>query len=96
MENSKEIFQSQVIGTPNPLDTLDICRKRLFDFDKPMYWHLNNILLHLICVFRFSHSSIIGHRLARGTVYGATLGVHPMRSESVAWVTERKDVLFGV
>jgi len=96
-ENTKTIFTTGVIGNYNPLPIWTFAiEKRLFDFDKPYYWHLNNVLLHLICVF-------LAYRIAlflgigwRGALLTALLfGIHPMRVESVAWVTERKDVLFG-
>ncbi|MBK8669663.1 MAG: glycosyltransferase family 39 protein [Saprospiraceae bacterium] len=97
-KNSKEIFQSQVIGNYNPLTIWTFAvEKRLFDFDKPMYWHLNNILLHLICVFLVFRIAVLLGIGWRGALFTALLfGIHPMRVESVAWVTERKDVLFGV
>ena len=96
-ENTKTIFSTGVIGNYNPLPIWTFAiEKRMFGFDKPYYWHLNNVLLHLICVF-------LAYRIAlflgigwRGALLTALLfGIHPMRVESVAWVTERKDVLFG-
>jgi len=96
-DNTKKIFKSDVIGGYNPLTVWTfLLEKKFYDFDQPGYWHLDNILLHLICVFFVFW---IGIRLKLG-IFGASIlallfGIHPMRVESVAWVTERKDVLFG-
>lgn len=96
-ENTKTIFSTCVIGNYNPLPIWTFAiEKRIFGFEKPYFWHLNNVLLHLICVF-------LAYRIAlflgigwRGAFLTALLfGIHPMRVESVSWVTERKDVLFG-
>jgi Tfp pilus assembly protein PilF len=68
-----------------------------YGLDSPGWWHFNNILLHLICVFlAFRISSALGLKLIPAAFCALLFGIHPMRVESVAWVTERKDVLFGV
>ncbi len=97
--NTTEIFKSDVIGNYNPLTiwTFALEERMVSAKSRPYVRHLNNILLHVLCVmFVFW----IGIRLKLG-IWGAAFlallfGVHPMRVESVAWVTERKDVLFGV
>lgn len=97
-ENTKKIFTSGVIGNYNPLPIWTFAiEKRLIDFDKPYYWHLNNVLLHLMCVFLAYRIALLLGLGWQGALFVALLfGIHPMRVESVAWVTERKDVLFGV
>ena len=96
-ENAGKIFKSDVIGGYNPLTIFTFAvEKKLFGFEQPMYWHLNNIILHLVGTF---FVFFIARRLGLG-YFGAgaialLFGIHPMRVESVAWVTERKDVLFG-
>lgn len=96
-ENTKEIFSSGVIGNYNPLTIWTFAIEKVqFGFDKPYNWHLNNVLLHLICVFLAYRIVLLLGIGWRGALFVALLfGVHPMRVESVAWVTERKDVLFG-
>jgi tetratricopeptide (TPR) repeat protein len=96
-QNTKAIFKSDVIGNYNPLTIWTFAiEKRLFDFEKPFYWHLNNVLLHLLCVFLAYRISLLLGLSWQGALFVALLfGIHPMRVESVAWVTERKDVLFG-
>lgn len=96
-DNTKQIFVTPVIGNYNPLSIFTFAiEQKLFGLDQPMYWHLDNILLHLICVF-FVY--LIGIQLGLGTpatvLFALLFAVHPMRVESVTWVTERKDVLFG-
>jgi protein O-mannosyl-transferase len=67
----------------------------------PFGYHLTNLLLHiantlLVLVLvqeilrdRFQHATAVALLTA------AIFGVHPLRVESVAWATERKDVLFA-
>jgi len=95
--NTAQIFKSDVIGGYNPLTIWSFAlEKRMFGLDKHWVWHLNNILLHLVCVFFVFW---IGLRLKLGYAGSIILtllfAIHPMRVESVAWITERKDVLFG-
>jgi tetratricopeptide (TPR) repeat protein len=96
-QNTKEIFNSGVIGNYNPLTIWTFAIEKVqFGFDKPSSWHLNNIFLHLICVLLAYRIVLLLGIGWRGALFVALLfGIHPMRVESVAWVTERKDVLFG-
>lgn len=62
--------------------------------NSPRGFHLTNILLHatnmgmlLLLLWRMTGS------LWKSALAAALVGLHPMRVESVAWVTERKDVL---
>ena len=96
-ENTVEIFKTDVIGGYNPLTVWTfLLEYKYFGFENPGAWHTNNILLHLICcMFVFW----CGFRLRLG-IWGTSIltllfAIHPMRVESVAWVTERKDVLYG-
>ena len=98
LENLKGIFTTNVLGNYNPLPILTFAlEKAIFGVDNlATVIHTNNLLLHLLCVFLvFRLSKEMG--LKRwGAVFVALLfGIHPMRVESVAWATERKDVLFA-
>ena len=59
-------------------------------------FHLNNIFLHILAA---SLVYVLARRMnisSKGALFAALVfAVHPMRVESVAWVTERKDMLFG-
>lgn len=97
-DNTKAIFQQRVIGNYNPLSVWSfLIDNKIHGLDNTGAWHMTNVYLHLLCVlFVF----LIGRRLGLQSVSALLLallfGIHPMRVESVAWVTERKDVLFGV
>ncbi len=92
----KGIFTDTVIGNYNPLSILSLAiEKAIFGLNATAI-HVNNLILHLICVF-FTYKIALKLNLspvAAGLV-ALFFGIHPMRVESVAWVTERKDVLFG-
>ena len=95
--NTAKIFKTRVIGNYNPLAIWTFAiEKQVFGLDQPEKWHLTNILLHLLCVtlvFRLSFQLGLGKW---GSVLLTLLfALHPLRVESVAWVTERKDVLYG-
>ena len=91
------IFTSHVIGNYNPLPIVMFAIEKAIFGLNPFVFHLNNVVLHLACT---AAVFLIFRRLKLDflpVVVGALLfGIHPMRVESVAWITERKDVLFGI
>jgi tetratricopeptide (TPR) repeat protein len=99
IRNIFDLEKGNVIGNYNPLPilTFAIEKKLAGDTFSPRLMHTTNLLLHVATVFfvfRLLFAMGIG---PLGAFIGALLfGIHPMRVESVAWVTERKDVLFAV
>jgi len=102
ISNVFDIDKGAVIGNYNPLPILTFAIEKSISggefspgFVKLI--HVDNLLLHLLTVF-----FVIKLLLAMGFgnwgafVGGLLFGIHPMRVESVAWATERKDVLFAV
>lgn len=72
----------------------------------PFYYHLTNLLLHTLNaglfyaaalrLLRLAQPEGENNRLRAGALFAALVfAVHPLRVESVAWVTERRDVLSG-
>ena len=64
---------------------------------EPFLYHFDNVLLHVgttaLVFVLLRQLGLTGWGLALATIL---FGIHPMRVESVAWVTERKDVLYGL
>ena len=59
--------------------------------------HLTNVLLHAAtAVLLFLVLRRMTGRLWPSALVAAVFAIHPLRVESVAWVTERKDVLSGL
>lgn len=95
--NTVQIFKTPVIGNYNPLTIWSfLIDMKLFGLENPGGWHLMNVLYHLIAVV-FVY--LIGRRLNLNWMaagfFTLLFAIHPLRVESVTWVTERKDVLFG-
>jgi tetratricopeptide (TPR) repeat protein len=96
LENTKDIFTTPVNAGYIPLVILSFAfEKMLYGFDRPGWWHFNNIILHLICVlFVFRIALALGLKIIPAAFCALLFGIHPMRVESVAWITERKDLLY--
>lgn len=96
-DNIKNIFTTTIIGNYNPLPIFMFAIEKAIFGLKPFVFHFNNLLLHLGCTFLVYKIMIEMKLSPTAAALGALLfGIHPMRVESVAWVTERKDVLFGI
>lgn len=90
------IFSSTVIGNYNPLTILTFAIEKAIFGLNPMVFHLNNVVLHLVCVFLvYRIALLLNLSPIAAAIVALLFGIHPMRVESVAWITERKDVLFG-
>jgi Tfp pilus assembly protein PilF len=97
LENLKAIFTKPVDKVYIPLTQLSFALEYHFFKANPFVYHLDNLLLHLGVVFLIY---TIGRRLGLSefaSLLGSLIfGIHPMHVESVAWITERKDVLYSV
>lgn len=97
----KTIFSSDVMGNYNPLPIFTFAIEKYFfarnPVDNSFVFHFDNLWMHLMCTF-FVFIILFKLGLSRAACFiGALLfGIHPMRIESVVWVTERKDVLYGM
>ncbi len=59
--------------------------------------HLTNVALHAVAaVLLFLALREMTGNLWRSAFVAAVFAIHPLRAESVAWISERKDVLSGV
>ena len=95
-ENIKKIFTSTIIGNYNPLPIFSFAIEREIFGLNPSVFHFTNLALHLICIFFVFKILMLWKLKPMWATIGAILfAIHPMRVESVAWITERKDVLFG-
>ena len=97
--NISSIFhpeRGQIIGNYNPLPILTFTIERALFGLNPVVYHTTNLLLHLLTVYLvFRVGQQLKLPLFGALVLAALFAIHPMRVESVAWVTERKDVLFA-
>ena len=93
----KAIFIQTVNGLYIPLTTLSFVLEHYFFGFNAFVFHLDNLLLHVAVVLVVLS---LGRRMglsAKASFLAALIfGINPMKVESVAWVTERKDVLYSL
>ncbi len=97
LQSVQHMFTKQVNGTyvPLPLLTYTI-EYNLFGLHALPY-HITNLILHLLCtllVFRLFR--LLNINILYAAAGALLFGIHPMRVESVAWIAERKDVLYSL
>ncbi len=95
-ENIKLIFTEQFVGNYQPLTMLSY----MFDYKifalSPFGYHLSNLLFHLLStLLTFFIIKKLSNNVWVSFLTSLLFGIHPLHVESVAWVSERKDVLYG-
>lgn len=101
------MFTTTFMGHYQPLTWLSSAVDYQISGTRPTSYHLNNLLLHALCgtslyfigrrllaaAFRLGPSeNPVAVRVA-AAVAALLFAIHPLRVESVAWATERRDVL---
>jgi len=91
------IFGSTTERTYIPFTTLSFALENHFFGLNPFIFHLNNLLLHLgISYLVFRLCLQLGFTIKASFLSALIFGIHPLHVESVAWITERKDVLYSL
>lgn len=95
--NTLWAFTATQIGTWQPLTWVSLMTDYQIYGLNPGGYHATNVVLHLasvLLVFLFLRRAT--GAFWRSFFVAALFAIHPLRVESVAWVTERKDVLSGL
>jgi tetratricopeptide (TPR) repeat protein len=90
------IFSQPVVSNYHPLTVISLAGNYAISGTEPWSYLLFNLLLHLIntvLVFYFIYA-ISDKKISVALLTALLFGIHPMHVESVAWVSERKDVLY--
>jgi len=85
------------VGNWHPLTTLSFMLDAQLFGDWWGGYHLHNAVLHAAAAaFLFAALTRLTGSMGKSLVAAAIFAIHPLRAESVAWITERKDVLSGL
>lgn len=92
----KEIFTTMVTSNYIPLTILSFNFEYIFFKLNPFYYHLDNLILHIVTTLLILWLCLRLGFPSRASVFTAALfAIHPMHVESVALISERKDVLYA-
>ncbi|MFH1321668.1 MAG: hypothetical protein ABII90_13580, partial [Bacteroidota bacterium] len=98
LTNLRNIFSGKDLKGKSyvPLSQLSFALEYHFFRLDPKIYHFNNLLLHLLnTAMVFWLILLLCQKLEVSIITALLFGIHPLHVESVAWLTERKDVLFS-
>ena len=92
------ILTTPVQGNYHPLTMISLALNYSISGTEAWSYHLLNLLLHLVnCFLVFRLVLMLSKKnIVIAFTTAILFGIHPMHVESVAWVAERKDVLYGL
>jgi len=97
-ENVQQMIETPVGGNHHPLTMYSLALNYRISGDDPRSYHALSLILHLVntaLVFFFVRALAPGGLWAP-VVTALFFGIHPTHVESVAWIAERKDVLYAL
>lgn len=95
--NLSKIFGEFYFSNYHPLTLLSYSIEHKFFGFNPFNYHFDNLVLHLlnvVLVFYLIFFLTAKKHFLVATVTSLLFAIHPMHVESVAWVSERKDLLY--
>jgi protein O-mannosyl-transferase len=94
-ENVKTMLGSYHMGNYHPLTMLSLAVDYSIGGLNPKIYHITNLIFHLCnTVLVFVFIFLLFEKIELAAVTSTLFGVHTLHVESVAWISERKDVLF--
>ena len=90
-------FTHTLVGNWHPLTSISLMLDAQSFGLRPGGYHFSNVLLHTVAVLLlFLVLKRMSGALWSSAFVAALFAIHPLRVESVVWISERKDVLSGV
>ncbi len=96
VDNLSRWFSSFYIGNYHPLTMLSYAIDHMFWGAAPGGYHITNILLHIAnALLLYAFAKSVQANIWVAFFVAILFAVHPVQTESVSWVAERKNVLYG-
>ncbi|MFA6582768.1 MAG: tetratricopeptide repeat protein [Elusimicrobiaceae bacterium] len=93
----ERIFTQTHYGLYKPVVILSFALNYRFSGLNPRPYHITNIVLHTVnTALVFWLIVLLAANVPAAAITALVFAVHPMHVESVAWVTERKDMLYSL
>jgi hypothetical protein len=90
------LTSSFLVSNYIPLTALTYMLEYRFFKVNPFVYHATNLAFHLLnCVLVFWFVYLISNGAFVAFLTSLLFGIHPLHVESVAWVSERKDLLYA-
>ncbi len=90
-----EVFTTGFEANYHPLTLLSLAVDHAIWGKNPFGYHLTNLLLHLLVSLLVYWFTFLLVKNKNASIFASLLfALHPMHVESVAWVSERKDMLY--
>ncbi len=96
IDNLMKIFSSFFLGNYHPLTILSFSLDYSFFKMTAHGYHVHNLILHIIntVIVYFVTWHLFNKNNLTAFIASILFAIHPMHVESVAWVSERKDLLY--
>lgn len=93
---AKEFFTTtQVMGNYHPLTLLSLAIDWKFSNDNAKTFHITSLVFHLLnTILVYFFVLLLLKNAPVAAIVSLLFAIHPAHTESVAWVSERKDVLY--
>ena len=90
------LLKKPVQGNYHPLTMLSLSFNFHVFGKSPFSFHVLNLLIHLVNIFLvyWFFKKLLNGKELPGIIAALFFGIHPLHVESVAWISERKDVLY--
>jgi Flp pilus assembly protein TadD len=93
----RAIFTHPVMGNYHPLTILSFAIEYSLVQLEPWLYHFDSLVLHIVAsLLVYWLVWLLTKRPVAAVVTALLFAIHPMHTESVAWVSGRKDVLYAV
>ena len=93
-----ELLTTPVQGNHHPVTMFSLALNYAISGDDAWSYHLFNLIFHLVNCFLVYRLALLLSKNNSLIAFVTSLlfAIHPLHVESVAWVSERKDVLYGL
>jgi tetratricopeptide (TPR) repeat protein len=96
VEEMSKWFSQYYVGNYHPLTMLSYAIDFMLGKTEPFIYHLTNILFHIAnAVLVYVFAKRVTAHIWVALFVALLFAIHPTQTESVSWIAERKNVLYG-